>query len=68
MVLAALTLVLASLLRALRAPSAAEEASHYEELDEAAGTPLPEEAPEDYAALSDTEKQQPSSLLAASRN
>ncbi len=30
--------------------------------------PKPEEAPEDYAALSDTEKQQPSSLLAASRN
>ena len=30
--------------------------------------PKPEEAPEDYAALSDTEKQQPSSLLAASRD
>lgn len=30
--------------------------------------PKPEEAPEDYAALSDTEKQQPSSLLAATRN
>merc|ERR1719213_563550 len=30
--------------------------------------PKPDTAPEDYAALSDTEKQQPSSLLAASRN
>ena len=30
--------------------------------------PKPDEAPEDYAALSDTEKQQPSSLLAASRD
>ena len=30
--------------------------------------PKPEEAPEDYAALSDAEKQQPSSLLAASRD
>merc|ERR1719409_756084 len=30
--------------------------------------PKPDAAPEDYAALSDTEKQQPSSLLAASRD
>merc|ERR1719263_716420 len=29
--------------------------------------PKPDAAPEDYAALSDTEKQQPSSLLAASQ-